>query len=417
MDHAKADKSEAEETKGTAEGDLAMATKDLATQSKNLETTSTDCMTGATDHETSLKGRADELKALATAKKIIEDSTSGAVGQSYSFVQLAAHSKLTSRADLAKLEVVTAIKRLAKQEHSSALAQLASRISAAVRMGSMSGDDVFAKIKSLITGMIEKLQKEAAEAADLKAYCDEETANSDSKKEELTDTLEKLSAKIDKATAESTDLKEKVAEAQKELAAIAKMQAEMDKMRMEEKATFTANEKDLTQGIEGLQMALKVLKDFYAKASAHGSAEGAGAGIISLLEVAESDFSKDLAELTAIENQAEAEYDKQSKENDVTKALKSADEKYKTKEYVGLDKTVEELSSDLEGVQTEQAAVLEYLGKINERCIAKVPSYEEIKARREAEIAGLQDALEVLESETALIQKASRHSLRAHRLN
>merc|ERR1719420_620667 len=95
--------------------------------------------------------------------------------------------------------------------------------------------------------------------------------------------------------------------------------------------------------------------------------------------------------------------------------MKSQDEKYKTKEYTGLDKTVEELSSDLDGVSTEQDAVLEYLGKINERCIAKAEPYAEIKARREAEIEGLKEALDILETETALIQKASKRTLRAVR--
>eukprot|EP00747_Dinoflagellata_sp_TGD_P127783 gnl/TRDRNA2_/TRDRNA2_174444_c5_seq4.p1 gnl/TRDRNA2_/TRDRNA2_174444_c5~~gnl/TRDRNA2_/TRDRNA2_174444_c5_seq4.p1 ORF type:complete len:461 (+),score=176.26 gnl/TRDRNA2_/TRDRNA2_174444_c5_seq4:119-1384(+) len=413
MDHAKADKSEAEETKGTAEGDLAMATKDLATQSKNLETTSTDCMTGATDHETSLKGRADELKALATAKKIIEDSTSGAVGQSYSFVQLAAHSKLTSRADLAKLEVVTAIKRLAKQQHSAALSQLASRVSAAVRMGSMSGDDVFAKIKSLITGMIEKLQKEAAEAADLKAYCDEETAKSDEKKTELTENLDKLSAKIDKATAGSADLKEKVAETQKQLAALAKLQAEMDKMRMDENAAYTEAKADLEQGIKGVQGALQVLRDYYGSAAllqqpslpTHSASGDAGGNIISMLEVAESDFSKNLAEIEEEEAMAASAYESKSQENKLTKTTMDQDVKYMTAEAKSLDKTVAELSSDKAGEQTEMEAVLEYGAKLDGMCVAKPETYEERKARREAEINGLKDALNILESEAAFMQR------------
>merc|ERR1719460_3238789 len=114
-------------------------------------------MTSASDHEASVNGRNEELKALATAKKIIEDSTSGAQGQSYSLLQVSSGSQLSSRADLAKLEVVAAVKRLAKEQHSAALAQLASKISAAVRMGSASGDDVFAKIKKMISEMITKL--------------------------------------------------------------------------------------------------------------------------------------------------------------------------------------------------------------------------------------------------------------------
>merc|ERR1712167_90886 len=95
-----------------------------------------------------------------------------------------------------------------------------------------------------------------------------------------------------------------------------------------------------------------------------------------------------------------------------TKTMKSQDEKYKTKEFTSLDKTMAELTSDREGVQTEQDAVLEYLGKINERCIAKAEPYAEIKARREAEIEGLKEGLEILETETALIQKEARRTLR-----
>merc|ERR1719235_1613603 len=157
-------------------------------------------------------------------------------------------------------------------------------------------------------------------------------------------------------------------------------------------------------------MALKVLNDYYS-----GKGKGSSASILALLEVAESDMSKDLSELTAIEKTSASDYDAQTKENELTKTTKMQDEKYKTKEYTGLDKAVTELSSDLEGVQTEQDAVLEYLAKINERCIAKPEPYAERKARREAEIAGLKDALEVLEDETALIQKASKRSLRTVR--
>merc|ERR1719375_1607203 len=123
-------------------------------------------------------------------------------------------------------------------------------------------------------------------------------------------------------------------------------------------------------------------------------------------------MSKSLSELSTIEKTAQHDYDEQTKENDLTRTTKAQDEKYKTKEFTSLDKAVTDLSSDLEGVNTEQDAVLEYFAKINERCVAKVPSYLEIKARREAEISGLQDALETLESETALLQKSSTRTLR-----
>jgi len=52
--------------------------------------------------------------------------------------------------------------------------------------------------------------------------------------------------------------------------------------------------------------------------------------------------------------------------------------------------------------------VLEYFAKINDRCIAKPETYEDRRARREAEISGLKEALQILESETAFVQNRKR---------
>merc|ERR1719238_2662498 len=111
-------------------------------------------------------------------------------------------------------------------------------------------------------------------------------------------------------TAKSAKLKEEVATLQKELAALAKAQAEMDKLRAEEKAVFETNSAEMKKGVEGVKLALKVLREYYAKdGKSHGAAEGAGSGIIGLLEVCESDFSKGLAEMIATEETAVAEYE------------------------------------------------------------------------------------------------------------
>merc|ERR1719488_75553 len=137
----------------------------------------------------------------------------------------------------------------------------------------------------------------------------------------------------------------------------------------------------------------------------HEKSGGAGTSIIGLLEVAESDFAKNLAELQAEEEAAQAEYEKVTQENKVTKASKEQDVKYKTKEFKGLDKSVTELSSDRDGMNTELDAVLEYYDKIKEKCVAKPEPYEERKKRREAEIAGLKEALSILEGEAVFIQR------------
>merc|ERR1719387_3161016 len=105
----------------------------------------------------------------------------------------------------------------------------------------------------------------------------------------------------------------------------------MDKMRQEEKATYEANKPEMEAGLEGVKIALKILNEYYAKEDAgHDKAEGAGSGIIGMLEVVESDFSKGLAEMVAAEEAAAAAYDAQSKENEITKTTKEQDVKNKS---------------------------------------------------------------------------------------
>merc|ERR1719453_1702398 len=160
-------------------------------------------------------------------------------------------------------------------------------------------------------------------------------------------------------------------------------------------------------------MALKILREYYASDSkAHEAADGAGSSIVGLLEVVESDFSKGLAEMITVEEGAAADYDRQTKENQITKATKSQDVKYKTQEFTKLDKATAEASSDREGVNAELDAVLEYLEKLKDMCIAKAEPYAERARRRDAEIAGLKEALQILEGEAVLLQKNTVRKLR-----
>merc|ERR1712093_599702 len=108
MNEEKAGKEAAAEGKATAEGDLATTVNELKEAEEGLATANSDCMTTAADHEATVAARNEELKVIATAEKILKESTGGAVEQTYSFLQIATH------ADLAKNEVVAMVKKLAK---------------------------------------------------------------------------------------------------------------------------------------------------------------------------------------------------------------------------------------------------------------------------------------------------------------
>jgi len=416
MGEGKASSAAASEKKAAAEGDLAMTSNALAADTTGLADVHHECMTTAEDFEAETKSRGEELKAIAEAKKVIQEMTGGAESVEYgsaSFLQVAARSQLSSFTDLKSFEVVNMVRDLARKEGSTMLSQLAQRVASA-----MHSRDPFAKIKGLISDMIAKMEEEKAADATKKDFCDKELSESTAKKAEKTSEIEKLSTQIDKAAARSAQLKEEVAQLQNELSALASAQASMDQIRSQEHEAFVKNKADLDQGLEGVKTALKVLSEYYAsKDKAHTAASGASSGIIGLLEVVESDFAKSLAEIASAEETAAADHERETKENDVERVAKEKDVEYKGKESASLDKTVSEVTSDRSGVQAQLDAVLEYLSKIEEECIAKAETYVDRTAHRESEIAGLKEALQVLESETAFVQRRASHrkgALRGH---
>merc|ERR1719247_3617340 len=316
---------------------------------------------------------------------------------------------LKTHSDLVSFEAVRRVEALAHQLHSTVLAQLAERLDAAAQLAGKSGDDPFAKVKGLIADMIETLLKEAEEEAAKKGYCDKEMGETKAKREELNTEIDELTTKIDEKTAKSAKLKEEVAVLTKELAELAKLQQEMDKIRAEEKAAYDKNKAEMEEGVEGIKLALKVLREYY---SSGGGAQGAGGGIINMLEVIEADFEKGLAELITVEEAAVAEYEKITKENEISKVTKEQDVKYKGKEAKGLDESVAEHTTDKTALTEELASVQKYWDSLQEECVAKVEPYEERKKRRDAEIQGLKDALAILNGEAVFLQKDSTKKLR-----
>merc|ERR1719198_2766419 len=402
LDGAKKSLATSQETKSTAEGDLGVTEKDLAEDTKTLSDLHHECLTASQDFEAETNSRAEELKAIATAKDALRNSGAASLLQ------------ISSSDEPSKL-VVHYVRDLARKQNDQSLAQLASRMASAVRLSSSTGEDPFAKIKTLISDMLTKLEEDGAADANHKAYCDKEMAETKQKKIEKNAEVEHLSTKIDQKSSASAKLKEEVATLQQELAALSKSQAEMDSLRSEQKSVYEFNKAETEQGLEGVKLALKVLREYYSKAE-KSSQGGASSGVIGMLEVVESDFSKSLAQMTAVEDAAAQEYYMETKQNEVTKKMKEQDVKYKTKEFTGLDKAVNEHKTDRDGSQEELDATLEALKKLEDMCIAKPESYADRAARRESEISGLKEALSILESESAFVQRSVKHlrGVRAH---
>merc|ERR1719506_2666887 len=213
--------------------------------------------------------------------------------------------KTRTRASLREVEnrVVTLLQSLAQETQVRALSQLAVHI----RSEMLTSADPFAKVKGMIQEMIEKLVAEAQEEADHKAFCDKEMSETKAKMEDKQEEVDDLSTKIDKSAAKVAKLKEEVATLEKELMKIAEEQKVATEMRESEKAAWEAAKADFESGLEGVQMALQVLRGYYAEKdepeallqsdqlademslaqSTTQKSTGAASGIIGMLEVAE----------------------------------------------------------------------------------------------------------------------------------
>jgi len=102
--------------------------------------------------------------------------------------------------------------------------------------------------------------------------CDKDMAETEAKQSERESAMLKLSIQIDSINAKSAKLKDKVAVLQKELAAVsgAGAQAEMDKLKAEEKGAFNKNSEEIEKGINDKD-ALKLFKKGPASAVRMGN--------------------------------------------------------------------------------------------------------------------------------------------------
>lgn len=300
---------------------------------------------------------------------------------------------------------------------------------ALMEMAGTAAMDPFVKIRGLIEDMIAKLLKEAQEEATQKAFCDKEMGSSKASKDKKTMTLDKLNSRLDKASARVAELEEAIKTLADEIASLDAATAEATKIRNEEAASNAKAIKDYGDAAAATEKAIKILKDFYDNAALiqtgstvkvrssedddapeFGAAKSdAGSVIIGILEMSNEDFVKLHSETSTSEAEAQEAYEKLMGDSKVSKAAKEAEVKASESEVKSLKVSLEQYGEDKTSTSTELDAVLEYIEKLKPQCEEKAMSYAEKKAKREAEIAGLKEALEILASE-ALIQTG--HSLR-----
>merc|ERR1719161_2298942 len=240
-------------------------------------------------------------------------------------------------------------------------------------------------------------------------------------------TLDKLQARIDGATSTIAENTESIKTLEAEVAEIDKAKAEATAIRTTENADYMKASKDFKDSAEAVAKAIEVLKNFYegsflqvkaktdlkSKQPSFGGAKSDIAStIISVLEMSEEDFTTLLAECEATEDEAVKAYEKLTDENKISKATKETSAKGKASEVKSLTVQLGHSKEDHASTSSELDAVNAYIDKLKPQCVEKAMSYAEKKAKREAEIEGLKEALSILEGSMFLQTKANLRAIK-----
>jgi hypothetical protein len=421
IERATAEKGRKVKSKATREedaagfkGDLADTTADKEADEKYLSDMTSGCQMKSEDFEARQKLRQEELVALEKATEILKSGDVAGAGEAHlptlvqsSFAMLRASQGGT---ELLQARVSQFLKDKADSLHSKRLSLLATHVA----------EDPFAKVKKMIKDLIIRLMEEANQETEHKGWCDTELSVNKVTRDKKTEGVNTLTAEAEQLTADIAKLTQEVADLNAEVLAIDEAVAKATQIRTEEKAKNEATIKDAKAAQVAVSQALAVLKEFYAKAaeatalvqqpSAMDDApetfttgyKGLGAesgGVVGMIEVIASDFSRLESDTTSAEEQAAAEYKEFMNDSEVDKAMKTTDASNKQKTITRKSGELTETKKDLKGTQEELDAALAYYDKLKPSCVDSGVSYDERVARREEEIQSLKEALKILSGE------------------
>jgi len=270
------------------------------------------------------------------------------------------------------------------------------------------GTDPFAKVKSMITGMLKKLKEKQAQEARHAEWCDHEMGKPTKAQKTKGEDVQKLKDRLDALDADLTQISADIVTRTKDLQDINEAVAAALKIRGKEHKVATSSIKQYKDAAALLERACKVLKNYYKNKAGGGSEvkkdefkqrHGLGTGIIGILEIAIDDFKKLHAETKEAEEAAAKDFTETQNESQIRAAVFQKDLEWKSRTKVKLEFDQATMSNDLKSYQKELTAIDGYMEKLKTSCSVKGPSYEEKKERRDNELKSLKEALTYLKGQ------------------
>jgi len=269
------------------------------------------------------------------------------------------------------------------------------------------------------------LEKEAAEDAAHKAFCDKEMPAALKKRDTEAAAMETAAASISSKEAKVKSLEMDISTLSEQIEQNAKALLEATELRQKESDENQVTIDKATAGKDAVGFAISTLKDYYGAflqtgkkyvppnadrsgntvgdvapdifdSEYHGKGEHSG-GIIGLLEVIYSDFDRTITTVTDQESTDQSEFDKFEKDNKDDTQKKETDKGKKENQVITLKDDLVTHNGELEDATKQHGLVKENLEELSKICVQQPESYEERVAKREKEIEALKNALNILQ--------------------
>jgi len=272
----------------------------------------------------------------------------------------------------------------------------------------------FDKVVGMIKSMIAKLTEEAGEEAEHKAWCDGELQANKQTRDSKTAEVSQLTAQKEQIESQLVRLGEEMEALSSAIAELNQQMQQATAQRNKEHAKNTEAVADAKEAQAAVSQALKVLKDFYAKAaaatalvqshhrqpasfdSAYKGMGGSSTGVVGMLDVILSDFVRLEQETSSEESSAARAFAEFSEDSNADIKMKTDDMKDKGKKSAQKERDLSQTNKDLKATTEELNAAQDVFNTLKPACLDAGVDFEERTARREEEIQSLREALKLL---------------------
>jgi len=400
------------------QGELTALTTALSVMKETVQPKETKLMQGKAISQ-------DKSQNLQAAEDSDEDEVD--VKESVSFAQLdSPHHRLNviaRKASASKGKVVDKHEGTTATRSARAMSFLKSR---ATTLGSQmlfkvvseASSDPFAKIKTLLQELIERMMQESSDEATHKGWCDKETGKAKQMRQSKAENIARLNGDLGANEVKREKLRESSADLEGEISELQASLSKLDKERQDESGENAATINDAEEGKTAVEDAIKVLTDFYSTAgkaeeksellqqpkqpedSSQGPYKGdqaASGGIIGMLEVIRSDFERAIQTTQTNERTAAQEFAEWETETKVSIGTKTTANTDNQAELADLVAAHQEDRTSLEQEIAMLDKSIQELGELRPACVDTGMSYADHVAKRREEIDALNEGLCILD--------------------